>query len=86
MLYSRGVVPVKRYMDKGLVVGLGTDFGGAPTAGMLNAVRGAVLADRTIQFEKIKRGQEVNYWPSDGRSNWDVGFVYGYYLATVHFV
>ena len=83
ILYSRGVVPVQRYMQKGLRVGLGTDFGGGPSAAMLSAVRGAILADRTVEFAAIERGDEVRHWPDNKECNWDVDFVYGYHLATV---
>jgi len=83
ILYSRGVVPVQRYQSKGLRVGLGTDFGGGPSAGMLTAVRGAIMADRTVDFAAIERGEKVEYWPEDKEVNWEVDFTYGYYLATV---
>jgi len=86
ILYSRGVVPVQRYMQKGLRVGLGTDFGGGPSAGMLSAVRGAILADRTVEFATIERGEDIRHWPDNKECNWDVDFVYGYYLATVGFL
>ena len=84
--YSRGVVPVKRYMDKGLRVGLGTDVGGGPTAGMLTAVRGAVVADRSLNFSNIDRGDSVRHWPEDNAGKFDVDFIFGYYLATVCFI
>ena len=83
ILYSRGVVPVKRYMQMGLRVGLGTDIGGGPAAGMLSAIRTAVLADRTIDFCPIERGEDVHHWPENRERTWDVDFVYGYHLATV---
>lgn len=83
ILYSRGVVPIQRYMNSGLRVGLGTDFGGGPAAGMLSAVRGAILADRTLEFAAIERGRDIHYWPENKECNWDVDFVYGYHLATV---
>jgi guanine deaminase len=83
ILYSRGVVPVQRYMSKGLRVGLGTDFGGGPSAGMLSAIRGAVLADRTVEFATVERGEDVHHWPDNRECNWDVDFIYGYHLATV---
>lgn len=83
ILYSRGVVPVQRYLSKGLRVGLGTDFGGGPSASMLTAVRGAILADRTVEFAPVERGEEIHHWPDNKECNWDVDFIYGYYLATV---
>jgi guanine deaminase len=83
ILYSRGVVPVQWYLAKGARVGLGTDFGGGPTAGMLTAVRGAILADRTVEFADIERGQGVQHWPENKECNWDVDFLYAYHLATV---
>ena len=83
ILYSRGVVPVQRYIQKGLRVGLGTDIGGAPSAEMLTAVRTAILADRTVEFAAIERGDDVRNWPENKECNWDVDFVYGYHLATV---
>jgi hypothetical protein len=70
-------------MAKGLRVGLGTDFGGGPSAGMLTAVRGAILADRTVEFANIERGDDIHHWPDNKECNWDVDFVYGYHLATV---
>jgi len=83
ILYSRGVVPVQHYLAKGARVGLGTDFGGGPTAGMLSAVRGAILADRTVEFADIERGDDIKYWPENKECNWDVDFLYAYHLATV---
>jgi guanine deaminase len=83
ILYSRGVVPVQRYMRNGLRVGLGTDFGGGPTAGMLTSIRGAILADRTTDFTPIERGEEVSHWPEENESEWNVDFIMGFYLATV---
>ena len=81
MLYSRGVVPVQRYLAKGLRVGLGTDVAGGPSGGMLTAVRGAILADRTVEFADIDRNGQS--FPENKECNWDVDFVYGYHLATV---
>ena len=81
MLYSRGVVPVQRYLAKGLRVGLGTDVAGGPSGGMLTAVRGAILADRTVEFADINRNGQS--FPENKECNWDVDFVYGYHLATV---
>ena len=83
ILYSRGVVPVRRYMDMGLRVGLGTDVAGGPHVSMLSAVRGAVLAERTVDFAEIDRTGEA--WPEDTECTWDVDFTYGYFLATVTF-
>ena len=83
MGYSRGVVPVQRYMNKGLRVGLGTDVAGGINIGMLSAVRGAVLAERTVDFEMIERDNE-EYWPENSDPKWDLDYNYGYYLATVH--
>jgi hypothetical protein len=81
-LYSRGVVPVQRYMSRGLRVGLGTDFAGGASCAMLTAVRGAVLTERTVDFVSIEREKDDS-WPSNNHCEWDVDFVYGYYLATV---
>jgi guanine deaminase len=85
ILYSRGVVPVQRYLAKGARVGLGTDFGGGPAAGMLSAVRGAILADRTVEFVDIERGDDAKHWPENKECNWDVDFLFAYHLATVCF-
>lgn len=74
---------IQRYMERGLRVGLGTDFGGGPSPAMLSAIRGAVLADRTIQFTQIEPGRDVHHWPDDKRVEWNVDFKYGFYLATV---
>ena len=83
ILYSHGVVPVQRYHARGLRVGLGTDFGGGPCAGMLSAVRGAIMADRTVEFVAIERGEGVKHWPEEKEVNWQVDFTYAYHLATV---
>src|SRR5271155_4838568 len=83
ILYSHGVVPVQRYHARGLRVGLGTDFGGGPCAGMLSAVRGAIMGDRTVEFVAIERGEGVKHWPEEKEVNWQVDFTYAYHLATV---
>jgi guanine deaminase len=82
MLYSRGVVPVQRYLKRGLRIGLGTDIAGGPAAGMLSAIRSAVLADRTVEFAEMNRDGD-HHWPENKECNWDVDFVWGYHLATV---
>jgi guanine deaminase len=85
ILFSSGVVPVQRYMEMGLRVGLGTDFGGGPQVGMLSSIRGAILAERTIEFSTIEKGVRTKHWPDPKQgSNWNLDFVYGYYLATVY--
>lgn len=76
-------MPVQRYHSRGLRVGLGTDFGGGPSAGMLTAVRGAIMADQTVEFAAIERGDTVEHWPENKEVNWEVDFTYAYHLATV---
>jgi guanine deaminase len=83
ILYSRGVVPVERYRQAGLRVGLGTDFSGGGIPGMLSAVRGAILADRTTDFCDIERGEDIRHWPENKEREWNVDFKYAYHLATV---
>jgi len=82
ILYSRGAVPVQRYMKQGLRVGLGTDVAGGANINMLSAVRLAVLAERTAEFAPIERENE-DYWPDNKDPNWDLDYVWGFHLATV---
>jgi len=81
-LHSRNVVPVERYMKRGLRVGLGTDVAGGSNLSMLSAVRLAILAERTVEFTNIDRDSE-DWWPENTKPNWALDYIWGYYLATV---
>ena len=46
--FADGVLPVKRLLDAGISVGLGTDFAGGHDHSMLSAIRSAVLVSRLL--------------------------------------
>jgi len=47
--FSNAVFPLRRALEKGVRVGLGTDISGGPSASMLDSCRCAVLASRMLE-------------------------------------
>ncbi|TIV45318.1 MAG: guanine deaminase, partial [Mesorhizobium sp.] len=44
--FANAVFPLKAALEKGLIVGLGTDISGGPSASLFDGMRGAVMASR----------------------------------------
>lgn len=66
-----GFCPVRKLLDAGVTVSLGTDVSGGYTVSMLDAVRQACLVSRQLGF--------VN----GGDKKWNIGVTEGLWLATV---
>ena len=85
ILHSRAVVPVPRYKSLGAKVGLGTDVAGGYSASMLGPLRMAVVDDRVDSFvEVVREDMPLEDYPDpDPKTDWPVGHVWAYHLATV---
>ncbi|EIN10803.1 Metallo-dependent hydrolase [Punctularia strigosozonata HHB-11173 SS5] len=85
MIHSRSVVPVPRYKALGVKLGLGTDIAGGYSASMLGPLRTAIFDDRTDSFVKVEREDKPldQYTDPDPKTEWPVGHVWAYHLATV---
>ncbi|KZT19416.1 Metallo-dependent hydrolase [Neolentinus lepideus HHB14362 ss-1] len=80
LMHSQAVLPVKRFHDRGLKIGLGTDIAGGYFASMLGPIRNAVIQNRTEEFVAVDR--EGEGWPTAG-VKWPVDFKYAFHVATV---
>jgi len=47
---SSGIMPLRKYLDRGIKVGLGTDVSGGYSASILDAMRQAVIAAKALSF------------------------------------
>ncbi|KAH9936536.1 Metallo-dependent hydrolase [Fomitopsis serialis] len=85
VLHSRAVVPAPRYKALGLKLGLGTDIAGGYSASMLGPLRMAVVDDRTDSFvEVVREDMPLEAYPDpDPKTEWPVGHVWAYHIATV---
>lgn len=76
MLYS-GICDVRRLLDAGVKVGLGTDVAGGPSPSMIHAMQNALICSRANLFQHRKDGQEykpletadVFYLATEGGAN-----------------
>ena len=57
MLYS-GIANIRKIMDAGITVGLGTDVSGGPTPSIIDAMRNALICSRANLFQFRKEGKE----------------------------
>jgi len=76
--FSDAVFPLRRALEKGLRVGLGTDISGGPSASVLDSCRGAIIAARALENgtdANIERDQR-------GVPKSRVDFSDAFYLAT----
>lgn len=51
--FAKEALPVKQLVRRGAKVGLATDVAGGYSPSMLNAIRTAVLASKTLQFQRV---------------------------------
>ncbi|KAI5805857.1 hypothetical protein EDC01DRAFT_640593 [Geopyxis carbonaria] len=56
MLFARGILPVNRFLDIGVNIGLGTDIAGGHSSSMLSAIRLAGLTSRVHGFQSAEEG------------------------------
>ncbi|TPX46101.1 guanine deaminase, partial [Synchytrium endobioticum] len=73
--FANGILPAKRWMDRGLNIGLGSDVAGGYSTSMLTAVRHAVTSSRALNDLGPTPGREKGY----DVLNWKDAF----YLATM---
>jgi len=57
MLYS-GIADVRKLIDAGVKVGLGTDVAGGPSPSIIDAMRNALICSRSNLFQHRKEGKE----------------------------
>lgn len=76
--FSNGIFPLRRALEKGVHVGLGTDIAGGPSASLLDTCRHTVSMSRTLE-----NGSDVNL-SADQRGVADsrVNFIEAFHLAT----
>jgi guanine deaminase len=48
---SSGIMPLRKYLEKGLKIGLGTDVSGGYSLSILDAMRQAIIASKCIAFQ-----------------------------------
>lgn len=76
--FSNAVFPLRRALEKGIRVGLGTDIAGGPSASLLDSCRSAVTSSRLLEdgvnpdLPADKRGQDQSR----------IDFRHAFYLAT----
>jgi guanine deaminase len=76
--FSDAVFPLRRALEKGLRIGLGTDISGGPSSSILDATRNVIIAARALE-----NGVNSNIERSDrGVSDSRVNFSDAFYLAT----
>lgn len=76
--FSNAVFPLRRALEKGIRIGLGTDIAGGPSASLLDSCRSAVTSSRLLE-------DGVNSdLPADerGRDQSRIDFRHAFYLAT----
>lgn len=76
--FSNAVFPLRRALEKGLHVGLGTDISGGPSASLLEACRMAVAASRMLEDGVDTSMRPDQRGRKDSRIDWKTAF----HLAT----
>lgn len=78
VFFSNAAFPLRRALEKGLRVGLGTDIAGGPSASLLDSCRSAVTSSRLLE-----NGVDPDL-PADkrGREQSRIDFRHAFYLAT----
>ena len=76
--FSNAVFPLRRALEKGLRVGLGTDIAGGPSASLLDSCRSAVSSSRLLED-----GVNPDLPPTERRVEQSrIDFRHAFYLAT----
>lgn len=52
---SSGIMPLRRYLDRGIKVGLGTDVSGGYSCSILDAMRQAIIAAKALSFSTVPK-------------------------------
>ncbi|KAL7273393.1 hypothetical protein RUND412_003749 [Rhizina undulata] len=81
MLFARATVPVPRFHELGLKIGMGTDIAGGMSSSMLTNIRLAVLQDRVDAFTPVARTADDPKIEVK-EAKWIVDYKYGFHLAT----
>jgi guanine deaminase len=76
--FSNAVFPLRRALEKGLHVGLGTDISGGPSASLLDSVRMSIAASRMMEDGVDAKSQAGERGTSDSR----IDFRTAFWLAT----
>ena len=76
--FSNAVFPLRRAIEKGLHVGLGTDISGGPSASLLENCRMAIAASRMLEDGVDARLPPEGRGQADSRIDWKTAF----HLAT----
>lgn len=79
-----GTLDVRDLVARGIKVGLGTDVSGGCSPSMLDAMRQAILAARSLDFDRVRRGGTAARKPGkDGAEEDPFDLAEAFYLATV---
>ena len=76
--FSDAVFPLRRALEKGLRIGLGTDISGGPSSSIIDASRNAIIAARALENGVNPNIERTNRGLPDSR----VDFRDAFYLAT----
>jgi guanine deaminase len=83
ILFARATVPVKKWSDMGLKIGLGTDVAGGWSSSLWENARLAVLQDRIDSFARVGETDIVDDQGKVANADWKVTWVHALYLATI---
>lgn len=72
-----GIAPIRKYLDRGLRVGLGTDISGGSTLDMAEAVRGALAASRLLWRLDGEHPAHLTMTEVFGLATWGGGAFFG---------
>ncbi|EWM24381.1 guanine deaminase [Nannochloropsis gaditana] len=97
--FGHGVLPVRKVLEAGVKVGLGTDVAGGYSSSMLSAIRSCVLASRALEdgVEEWRHGEEEGdregkkeggkqggeQWCKEGREGMRIDWKEALWLATM---
>eukprot|EP00121_Abeoforma_whisleri_P014883 Awhi_evm1s13725 len=58
-----GIAPIRRYLEDGMPVGLGTDAAGGSSSSMIDVMKGAIMASKSLFYEynRSKAYEPFNY-------------------------
>ena len=78
ILFSRATLPIPRFQNMGLKIGLGTDIAGGWSSSLWENARLTILQDRVDSFARVG-----THPITDNKADWEVTFIYALHLATV---